>query len=191
MQGKYGMKSVMLASLVGLTLSLPIASPAAAQEQEALPPGDGKALVSAACTPCHGLKALFVFKGDDRKWEILVHEMVAFGAPVTPAERDTILKYLQATFSTDRSTSSTAGSSLPAGKGQEIVQTSCVACHGTSLIARKRAERAEWESILKRHTSEERVKLSSEQLELLLSYLSTNLRPGTGGGASKPQQNRR
>jgi mono/diheme cytochrome c family protein len=161
----------------------------AAQEMDALPPGDGKALAGSACTPCHGLKALFVFKGDDRKWEILVHEMVAFGAPLTPPERDTVLKYLQATFSTDRSASGTAGTSLPAGKGQEIVQTSCVACHGTALIARKRAERAEWESIVRRHTSEGRVKLSSEQLETLLSYLSTNLR-ATGSGGSRPPQNR-
>jgi mono/diheme cytochrome c family protein len=178
------MTSRIVVVLAGLALGLPIAPPSAAQELEALPPGDGKALVGAACTPCHGLKALFVFNGDDRKWEILVHEMVAFGAPVSSRERDTILKYLQAAFSTDRS-SRESGVSLPGGQGQEIVRTSCGACHGLALIANKRAERTEWDAIVRRHASEGRVKLSSEQLETLLSYLSASL--GPAGGAAKPQ----
>lgn len=183
------MKPTIVRGLFVLVLALSLRGAAAAQEAEALPEGGAKALVSAACSPCHGLRALFVFKGDDRKWGILVHEMVAFGAPLRPAERDTVLKYLKATFSTDRAASGTGGGSLPAGKGQEIVQASCGACHGFSLIAQKRAERAEWEAILRRHTSEERVILTPEQQELLLSYLSTNLRPAAGG--RPPAQNRK
>jgi mono/diheme cytochrome c family protein len=185
------MRADILQGLAGLAAVLVFAGTARAQESETLPDGEGKALVATVCSTCHGLKALFIYNGDDRKWEILVHEMVAFGAQVTPQERDTIMKYLKATFSTDRGSSPAASAPLPAGKGQEIVQGSCGACHGVALIARKRADRAGWESILKRHTSEERVTLSPEQLETLLSYLSTNLGTSSGAAAKPPAQNRR
>jgi mono/diheme cytochrome c family protein len=158
-----------------LALLLLAASQAPAQEEAALPEGEGKALVGMICSQCHGLKPLFVYRGDDHRWEILVHEMVAFGAQVSPQERDTILAYLKASFSTDRGAGAGGESTLlPPGQGKELVQASCASCHGVPLIARKRADRAEWNAILRRHTGEGRVNLSAEQAETLLGYLTTN-----------------
>jgi mono/diheme cytochrome c family protein len=167
-----------------LALLLMFSLPAGAQDAPALPEGEGKELVGAVCSQCHGLRALFVYNGDDQKWEMLVHEMVAFGAQVTPQERDTIMKYLKATFSTERTAAGPDSAQLPSGKGQEVLQASCGRCHGLSLITRKRADRTGWEEILRRHTSEERVKLSSDELEALLQYLAANL--GPSAAAAKP-----
>jgi mono/diheme cytochrome c family protein len=169
-----------------LALFLSFAWPAGAQEPPALPDGEGKALVAMVCSQCHGIRPLFVYNGDDQKWEILVHEMVAFGAQVTPQERDTMLKYLRATFSTERAAAGRDAGQLPSGKGQGVLQASCGGCHGLPVITRKRAGRAGWEEILRRHRTEERVKLSPEDAEVLLAYLAANFGPATGA-AAKPK----
>jgi cytochrome c5 len=166
-----------------LALVLSFARPAGAQVPPALPDGEGKSLVAMVCSQCHGIRPLFVYNGDDLKWEILVHEMIAFGAQVTPQERDTMLKYLKATFSTDRASGRDAGR-LPSGKGQGVLQASCGGCHGLPVITRKRAGRAGWEQILRRHRTEERVTLSPEYAETLLEYLAANF--GPAAGAAKP-----
>ena len=165
-----------------LALFLLFASPARAQEPPALPDGEGKALVATVCSQCHGIRPLFVYNGDDQKWEILVHEMVAFGAQVTPQERDTMMKYLKGTFSTGRAAAERDAGQLPSGKGQGVLQASCGGCHGLPVITRKRAGRAGWEEILRRHRTEERVNLSSENVEALLAYLAANFGPATGVG---------
>lgn len=168
-----------------LALVLSLAWPAGAQEPPALPDGEGKALVAMVCSQCHGIRPLYVYNGDDQKWEILVHEMVAFGAQVTPQERDTMMKYLKATFSTGRAAAARDAGQLPSGKGQGVLQASCGGCHGLPVITRKRAGRAGWEEILRRHTTEERVNLSPEDAQTLLAYLAANFGPATG--AAKPK----
>lgn len=160
-----------------LTLLLLSRGPTRAQEQIALPEGEGKALVSVICSQCHGIRPLFVYNGDDRKWEILVHEMIAFGAQVSPSERDTILAYLTTSFSSQRTAEAPNTARLPAGTGREVLQASCASCHGVALIAGKRADLAGWEAILSRHTAEERVKLSAEEAKVLLAYLVANFGP--------------
>ena len=172
-----------LAVCLALLLSFPL--PAGAQELPALPDGEGKALVAMVCSQCHGIRPLFVYNGDDRKWEILVHEMVAFGAQVTPQERDTMMKYLKATFSTAGAAAGRDAGQLPPGKGQGVLQASCGGCHGLPVITRKRAGRAGWEGILRRHMTEERVTLAPEHAEALLAYLAANFRPATG--SAKPE----
>jgi mono/diheme cytochrome c family protein len=166
-----------------LALFLSFAWPAGAQEPPALPEGEGRTLVAMVCSQCHGIKPLFVYNGNDQKWEILVHEMVAFGAQITPQERDTVMKYLKATFSTERAAGRDAGQ-LPSGEGRGVLQASCGGCHGLPVITRKRAGRAGWEEILRRHRTEERVTLSPEHAEALLAYLTVNF--GRATGAAKP-----
>jgi len=149
-------------------------SPAVPQEPSPLPDGKGKELVAQVCSQCHGLQPLFFHRGDHRKWEMVVHEMVAFGAQVTPQERDEILDYLKTTFAAEPPESTRITSQLPEGNGREILQSSCVSCHGTAVITRKRADRAEWERILRRHTAEARVTIPAAQVDVLVNYLSTN-----------------
>ncbi len=147
------------------------ATPARAQDNVALPEGNGKAVTAAVCSQCHALDALFFYKADDRQWEILVHEMVGFGAQVSPEERDLILRYVTASFSTQPGRAATRVAPLPGGKGREVLESSCGTCHGLSLVAGKRASRAGWETILRRHLSEKRLELSPDRADALLAYL--------------------
>ncbi len=66
-----------------------------------------------------------------------------------------------------------------------MLQASCGGCHGLPVITRKRAGRAGWDEILRRHKTEERVNLSPDDVEALLAYLAANFGPATG--AAKPK----
>ncbi len=158
----------------GVVLLAWFAGPARAQEEVTLPEGDGKALTGAVCSQCHGLGPLFFLKADDRKWEILVHEMVSFGAQISTEERDAIMSYVKSTFSSDSARAGTGPTPLPAGKGREVLERSCDGCHGLSVITRTRVARTGWDAILRRHTAGRRVELSPEGAEALLAYLAAN-----------------
>ena len=173
------MKSNATVLAFAATLLLCVAGAARAQEDATLPEGEGKALVGAVCSQCHNLGSLFFLKADDRKWEILVHDMVSFGAQLSPDERDVIMRYLKASFSSDAGRAADGATSLPTGKGREVVEASCGACHGLSVVARKRAARPAWEAILRRHTTEKRVELSSADTDSVLAYLAASFAVAT------------
>jgi DNA uptake protein ComE-like DNA-binding protein len=63
-----------------------------------LPPGDGKALVSAQCASCHELKGTIQLRKSKQEWEAIVFDMVARGAPLTVEEADAIVAYLSTAF---------------------------------------------------------------------------------------------
>src|SRR5687768_18270256 len=59
-----------------------------------LPPGEGKALVTAQCGACHELKGTIQLRKSKPEWEAIVFDMVARGAPLTVEEADAIVAYL-------------------------------------------------------------------------------------------------
>ncbi|TLM84744.1 MAG: hypothetical protein FDZ75_07405 [Actinobacteria bacterium] len=59
---------------------------------------DGKALVEAKCTQCHGLDRVAGQTGDRALWEQTVGQMEARGLAVTQEEKTAILDYLAATY---------------------------------------------------------------------------------------------
>ena len=66
----------------------------------ALPDTEGKALVLRACTQCHELAGLAAYKGywTRTQWKDMVVGMVKHGAPLLPAEQDTVADYLTRHF---------------------------------------------------------------------------------------------
>ncbi len=168
-------RTVVLAAT--LVLLPPLAWSARAQETVPLPEGDGRARVEEACSQCHDLETTFLYNGDDEKWQVLVDDMVSFGAELTPQERDQVLAYLRMAFSTDRVSGDRTTTPLPTAKGRGVMNASCASCHGPTLVARKRVDRSEWEKVLQRHTGDKRVTLSPEQRDELLKYLSANFPP--------------
>lgn len=59
-----------------------------------LPPGEGRALVSAQCSSCHELKGTIQLRTSKQEWEAIVFDMVARGAALTVEEADAIVAYL-------------------------------------------------------------------------------------------------
>jgi len=94
----------------------------------ALPEGDGKQLVAAVCSQCHGLRQTQILRDGQNGCEETVNRMVLSGAQLTPAQADTITHYLAVQLGpgTDpMSTGPLPGNntkeiSLPVGRGRNL-----------------------------------------------------------------------
>src|SRR5580765_718619 len=63
-----------------------------------LPPGDGRALTEQACLICHSEMLIAQQAKDSTGWEKTLALMEKWGAPLTPAQHDTVSRYLRANF---------------------------------------------------------------------------------------------
>lgn len=65
-----------------------------------LPDSEGKGLILRACTSCHDLKGISLFKGywDERQWLALVKNMKDHGATLSDAEAAQAARYLSRHF---------------------------------------------------------------------------------------------
>jgi cytochrome c5 len=64
----------------------------------ALPDGHGKQLVETHCALCHDLERVATVKRSKQAWAPIVASMIAWGAPATPEEANTMTDYLAANF---------------------------------------------------------------------------------------------
>ena len=63
-----------------------------------LPPGEGQALVAKGCIGCHDLGGVVRLRAAAPKWEALVLDMGARGAPIELDDVDPMVKYLSTVF---------------------------------------------------------------------------------------------
>jgi len=79
-------------------VTVALAVQARAEEQEpALKDAPGRALVESQCAACHSLEYIRTNSPfmTQKVWEAEVHKMIkAFGAPIEPADAQTIIDYL-------------------------------------------------------------------------------------------------
>jgi hypothetical protein len=88
------------AALLGLA-SLPGDSDSAgrgAASPDTFPDGAGRAIAERACLFCHSPMLVTQQAKDSTGWEKSLTTMRAWGAPMTPAEQDTLRGYLLARF---------------------------------------------------------------------------------------------
>ncbi|HJT07271.1 MAG TPA: cytochrome c [Stellaceae bacterium] len=85
-------------AVAAVTVALALAAQARAEEQEpALKDAPGRALVESQCAACHSLEYIRTNSPfmTQKVWEAEVHKMIkAFGAPIEPADAQTIIDYL-------------------------------------------------------------------------------------------------
>ena len=62
------------------------------------PDGPGRAIAERACLICHSAMLVTQQAKDSTGWEKSLATMVKWGAPLTPAEQDTLRGYLLASF---------------------------------------------------------------------------------------------
>lgn len=63
--------------------------------QVKLPEGSGKVLIDRSCnTQCHGVDTVLRSKRTPKQWAVVIEDMAAIGAKVTPAEQRVIADYL-------------------------------------------------------------------------------------------------
>lgn len=161
----------------------------AQSDPDALPEGDGKALVAVACTQCHGLAPIQMLRDGREGWKEMVHEMVLRGAQLGPDEADTVIQYLARNFGPGMSPMQTGplppetalggGSgaesgdtvSLPPGDGKDMVEARCRICHDLGRVVTARRTRAEWEQITKNMMGRGPT-ATPEQIQTMVSYLT-------------------
>jgi hypothetical protein len=66
-----------------------------------LPPGEGQALVAKGCAGCHDFGGIVRLRAAAPKWEALVLDMGARGAPIDVDDVDPMVKYLSTVFGPD------------------------------------------------------------------------------------------
>ncbi len=72
--------------------------PAAGTAFKALPKGDGRVQVEAACLPCHSADMLVQQRLSDKQWTAEVDKMIRWGAVVADADKAKMVLYLSKNF---------------------------------------------------------------------------------------------
>jgi cytochrome c5 len=99
-------------------LAVAAATPALAQNANPLPQGDGRDIVSVACSQCHYLGTIAKIRDGAAGWRMYVDNMVLRGAQLTPPEID------------------------------NLVETRCELCHDLERVAEVKRSRAQWPAIV-------------------------------------------
>jgi len=142
-----------IAAFAALTLA--VAAPARAQLGGAPPPmpdGDGKAVVTVACSQCHTLGVTLSMRAAKDGWRQQVYDMVLRGAQLTAPEADQVIDYLATYFGPGSKLAEAAGEpvALPAGAGKDLVEANCMTCHEARRLTGVKRSRKEWEGIVAR-----------------------------------------
>src|SRR6202161_3885242 len=77
-------------ALVAVTAGVPSFT----QNANPLPAGDGRDIVSVACSQCHYLGTIAKIRDGAAGWRFYVNNMVLRGAQLTPPEIETVVNYL-------------------------------------------------------------------------------------------------
>ena len=168
------------ALLAGLLLCLGGALYGQQEGPAALPEGEGKELVAAVCTQCHGLRSTLLLRNGLDGWKDEVERMVTNGAQLSPEETDTVVRYLFAYFGPGVNriqtgpfpTQVTQGSSLPAGAGKDLVESQCAICHDLGWVVNARKSRTDWE-VVTENMMERGVPATPDQIQTMVAYLTS------------------
>jgi len=139
--------SALLALALGAAL-VATASPGHAQQNNPLPPGDGRDLVAVACSQCHYLGTIAKIRDGAAGWRMYVSNMVLRGAQLTPAEVDKVVNYLSANLGPGVNLPPQRPVALPDGNGKQLVETRCALCHDLERIADVKRKKQDWPPIV-------------------------------------------
>jgi cytochrome c5 len=140
---------VVLSSLFAFAFALfAFAAPSHAQNANPLPPGDGRDLVSVACSQCHYLGTIAKIRDGAAGWRIYVSNMVLRGAQLTPAEVDKVVNYLALNLGPGINLPPAKAITLPDGPGKNLVETRCALCHDLERIADVKRQKKVWPVIV-------------------------------------------
>jgi len=152
-----------------------VAVPIRAQQENALPPGDGRDIVASACSACHSLSAVTQLRMGPQAWRHQVYDMIQRGAQISPSEIDTVVNYLATKLGpgVPFPGQTPANVALPSGNGKEMVAGVCALCHGLDRVVAVKRSRSQWGNIVTRMVYLG-APLSADQAKTAIDYLSAN-----------------
>lgn len=166
----------LFAGVLALTV-LALTMPSLAQQQggNPLPPGEGRDIVAAACTQCHGPNAFAQLRQGPDAWRSLVYDMVLRGAQVQLSEIEPAVNYLATNFGPGiKVPPPMVQVSLPDGEGKNLIERRCILCHGLDRAVGIKRAPAEWDSIMSRMIFLG-MRVSSDEAKTMTSYLHDKL----------------
>ncbi len=184
--------NVVSTSRLRASIVISILSVALAPVSRADSPTDpGSTLVQQVCTQCHSLAPIKGVRDGMVGWRNTVYKMVQTGAQVrTPAEVDTIVEFLAATYGPAAGPMHTgvlppdspigaAGHNaesvvLPSGNGVDLVKASCSVCHDLGRVVGTRRSAEEWRRYTKGMLARGGFAPTKAVTEAIDNYLSSN-----------------
>jgi cytochrome c5 len=149
------------------------ASPGFSQNANPLPPGDGRDLVSVACSQCHYLGTIAKIRDGAAGWRVYVNNMVLRGAQLTPAEMDKVVDYLALNLGPGANLPPAIPVTLPDGHGKDLVETRCGLCHDLERVATIKRQKRDWPVIVNNMVAWGAT-ATPEEAKTMTDYLAAN-----------------
>ena len=110
--------------------------------------GDGRDIVSVACSQCHYLGTIAKIRDGAAGWRFYVNNMVLRGAQLTPPEIETVVNYLALNLGPGANLPPARPVKLPDGHGKDLVETRCGLCHDLERVAAIKRSNKAWPVIV-------------------------------------------
>jgi len=143
-----------------------------AQENK-LPAGEGLDIVTDRCLSCHGPEPILQQRLPRDKWVGEVDKMIRWGAEAPGDSKDKLVDYLARNFPYHPIIPPKMPGSLPDGDGKDVVDQTCLSCHGGEPISQQRLSRTQWTAEVDKMIRWG-ADVPAEQKNRLLDYLSKN-----------------
>lgn len=148
-------------------------SPSRAQQNNPLPPGDGRDLVAVACSQCHYLGTIAKIRDGAAGWRTYVSNMVLRGAQLTPAEVDKVVNYLSTNLGPGINLPPQKPVALPEGPGKQLVETRCALCHDLERVAEVKRKKQDWAPVVTDMVAWG-APATADQEKTIIDYLAAN-----------------
>jgi cytochrome c5 len=159
------------------TLALATMAFAAVQDPQ-LPDGDGKKILTNACTACHCLDGVVRLKLDKEGWEGLVASMVSNGAQVDAKDMPVLIDYLVKNFGTGKpaAQAQAGGAANDGAAAKKLLEESCTACHDLDLVAGQHLSKDEWQQVVGSMVAKG-ASIENKDVPVLVDYLTKTYGP--------------
>jgi cytochrome c5 len=151
-----------------------VASPGHAQQNNnPLPPGDGRDIVSVACSQCHYLGTIAKIRDGAAGWRVYVSNMVLRGAQLNPAEVDKVVNYLATNLGPGVNLPPPRPVALPDGSGKQLVESRCALCHDLERVAVVKRNKQDWTPIVANMVAWG-APVTADEAKTITDYLAAN-----------------
>jgi mono/diheme cytochrome c family protein len=113
-------------------------------QENKLPDGAGRDIVTDRCLICHGAEPILQQRLPRDKWVGEVDKMIRWGAEVPADSKDKLVDYLARNFAYHPILPPKMPGTLPDGDGKEVLDQTCLSCHGAEPISQQRLSRSQW-----------------------------------------------
>lgn len=141
----------------------------------ALPEGEGRDVLAAACSRCHALDVIVRLRDGSAGWKLSVDNMILRGAQVDSSNEKLLVDYLAKNFGPGAGpmpSGPNAAGALPEGAGKGLVQARCTLCHDAGRITSVKRSKQEWQSTINLMMAKVDTEVSKADLETMSAYLA-------------------